>query len=222
MSRIRDLGAKRYGPPLLLILLSMIFIMAAPAGKWAEVIALNLQAFALFASVRAARPHTRVRVAVGVLIGIIIAASWAEALLTVDVAGDFAHLATFLLVLIATPVIALGLVRQVREVGKITTQTMLGVICIYLLMCLAFASAFAAISSISGDPFFTQGASWDKLSNYLYYSLTTITTMGIGDLTPATSIGRSLTAAEGLIGQIYVVTVVAVIVGNLGRTRNDG
>jgi hypothetical protein len=42
----------------------------------------------------------------------------------------------------------------------------------------------------------------------------------MGDLTPATQLGRALTGAEALIGQIYMVTVVAVIVGNLGRSRS--
>ena len=45
----------------------------------------------------------------------------------------------------------------------------------------------------------------------------TITTTGYGDLTPATDLGRSLAIAEALTGQIYLVTVVAAIVGGLSR-----
>lgn len=97
---------------------------------------------------------------------------------------------------------------------------MLGVLCIYLLISLAFAAAFGAIGALGNGPFFTQVVG--TTNNYLYYSLTTITTVGIGNLAPATNLGRSLTAAEALIGQIYVITVVAVIVGNLGRPRNNG
>ena len=51
--------------------------------------------------------------------------------------------------------------------------------------------------------------------------MTTITTLGIGDLTPATDLGRSLTGLLTLIGQIYLVTVVALIVGNLGRRARE-
>jgi uncharacterized MnhB-related membrane protein len=43
--------------------------------------------------------------------------------------------------------------------------------------------------------------------------------MGYGDLSAATDLGRSVAIAEALIGQIYLVTVVAVIVGGLGRGR---
>ena len=218
------MGKERYGLALTLILASMIFIMAAPSGAWAQVMSLSLQAFALFASLRAAQPSFHLRVACGVVIGLVIFASWTQASFGDEVNSDFNHLATLALVLIATPVITFGLVRQVRQRGAITVHTMMGVLCIYLLMCLAFSAAFGAVAEFSNEPFFTQGAEWDTINNYLYYSLTTITTVGMGDLTPATDLGRSLTGAEALIGQIYVITVVAVIVSNLqpSRRRKDG
>jgi len=222
LTKIREMGAERYGFALLLILASMIFIMATHDGKWSNVISLNLQAFALFASTRAAQPRMAIRVTVGVIIGLVLVAAWIQAGFTSSVNDDFVRLSTFSLVVIATPAIAWGLVRQVKARGMITTHTMLGVLCIYLLMSLAFSAAFGAISAVSGDPFFQQGAADGTTNNYLYYSLTTITTVGMGDFTPATNLGRSLTAAEALIGQIYVITVVAVIVGNLGRPRNNG
>lgn len=216
------MGAERYGLALILILASMVFIMATPDGKWANVFSLNLQAFALFASTRAAQPRMALRVTVGVIIGLAIFAAWTQAAFTDSVNDDFVRLSTFSLVVIATPVIGWGLVRQVKERGRITTHTMMGVLCIYLLMCLAFAAAFGAIAALSGDPFFQQGTGDGTTNNYLYYSITTITTVGMGDFSPATNLGRSLTAAEALIGQIYVITVVAVIVGNLGRSRANG
>ena len=43
--------------------------------------------------------------------------------------------------------------------------------------------------------------------------------MGYGDLTVEGGIGRALAVTEGLMGQIYLVTTVAALVGNLGRTR---
>ena len=65
---------------------------------------------------------------------------------------------------------------------------MLGVLCIYPLMSLAFSAAFGAISAVSGDPFFQQGAADGTTNNYLYHSPTTITTVGMGDFTPATNL----------------------------------
>ena len=46
-----------------------------------------------------------------------------------------------------------------------------------------------------------------------------MSTTGYGDLTPATSLGRSLAVFEMLIGQIYLVTIVGLLVGNMGRPR---
>ena len=55
--------------------------------------------------------------------------------------------------------------------------------------------------------------------DFLYFSLITLTTTGYGDLAARTSLGRMLAATEALTGQVYLVTVVAVLVGNIGRVR---
>ena len=54
-------------------------------------------------------------------------------------------------------------------------------------------------------------------SQEIYFSFTTLTTTGYGDLTPALSVGRALSVLEMLIGQIYLVTVIGLLVGNLRR-----
>jgi hypothetical protein len=55
----------------------------------------------------------------------------------------------------------------------------------------------------------------------VYYSFTVLTTTGFGDLTAATPVGQALSVVEMLIGQIYLVTVIGVLVGNFaGRSRN--
>jgi hypothetical protein len=74
------------------------------------------------------------------------------------------------------------------------------------------------VDSLSSTPFFAQHAAANS-HNLLYFSFATITTTGYGDLTAGTDVGRSLAIAEALIGQIYLVTVVAAIVGGLGRQR---
>lgn len=219
MTRLRERGKERYGFALILILAAMIFIMAAPDQPWSRATALGLQGAALFASLRAAQSDFRIRVAVGVVIGLGLAAGINLTIFDANYGPDFVTWATLILVLLATPVIAFGIVRQVKENKQITIHTMLGVLCIYLLLGLAFASSFAVVESVGNGPFFRSGDGGETLSNYLYFSLTTITTAGLGDFAPAEGIGRSLTAAEALIGQIYLVTIVAVIVANLGRKR---
>jgi voltage-gated potassium channel Kch len=66
------------------------------------------------------------------------------------------------------------------------------------------------------DPhFFAQGAASGV--KYLYFSFVVITTLGFGDLTPRTDISRVLVSLEALLGQIFLVTIVAVLVANMGR-----
>jgi Ion channel len=52
-----------------------------------------------------------------------------------------------------------------------------------------------------------------------FENFTTLTTVGYGDLTARTGLGHTLSVSEGLLGQIYLVTVVSLIVTNLGRRR---
>ena len=53
----------------------------------------------------------------------------------------------------------------------------------------------------------------------VYFSFTTLTTTGFGDLTARASLGHTLSNLEMLIGQIYLVTVVSIVVGNLRPRR---
>ena len=136
--------------------------------------------------------------------------------------GEFGSTAgrivSVLLVALAPLAIARGVVRGVRTEGAVTLHTMFGVLCIYLLLGMLFAFAYALVGDAQSEPFFGSGIDPD-ISDYLYFSFATMTTVGYGDLAAATDLGRSVAITEALTGQIYLVTVVAVIVGNLSRRR---
>jgi hypothetical protein len=66
--------------------------------------------------------------------------------------------------------------------------------------------------------FFAQHGPVDAVS-YLYFSFLTLTTVGYGDLTAGNDLGRMLAVLEALLGQLYLVTIVAVLVANIGRER---
>lgn len=93
---------------------------------------------------------------------------------------------------------------------KVTASTLLGSITAYLLIPLMFYYAFVVVDSVQSTPFFGRPAGGPE---YMYFSLTTVTTLGYGDPSPATSIGQLLAATEALVGQLYLVVVVALIVG---------
>jgi hypothetical protein len=206
----------RFGIVLGLILVSLTFQLAAGEGDDARLIAVVLQAATVVAAVIASRAHPWViRLSVGASV-LLVAGAAAAILGTDEFGGNSGRLITLLLIALAPPAIVSGLIKHFREEGGITMQTMFGVLCLYLLIGLLFGTAFAAIEEVSDDPFFegfnTASATTE---DFLYFSFATLTTVGYGDLVAATNLGRSLAITEALIGQIYLVTVVAVIVSNL-------
>lgn len=214
--------AGRYGAALLLLTISVVFSMAVQEEVWQLLVAMALQGLALFAILRASRADHRLLWAVMVIFALIFLAGTGDAFFSDTSGVGFIRVCVLLIVSGTLPVIAFGLVRQVKSDRKITVQTMMGVLCAYLLIMSVFAYSYAVLGQFASTPFFSQGEQFNQLGDYLYFSLITITTVGMGDLTPATQVGRSLTAAEALIGQIYMVTVVAVIVSNLGRSKPPG
>jgi len=100
--------------------------------------------------------------------------------------------------------------KRYRAVSK---QTVWAALCIYLLIGLFFSSLHAAVGNFTPIPFFTS-YSGTSIKDYLFFSFTTMTTLGYGDLTPQGDLPRTLAVVEALIGQIYLVTIVALLIGN--------
>ena len=121
------------------------------------------------------------------------------------------------MVALAPASIVRGVIVDVQEHG-VSLHTMFGVLCIYLLIGMLFAFLYGLVAATASGAFFQQHAA-ESTKNFLYFSFVTITTVGYGDLTAASNLGRSIAIAEALTGQIYLVTVVAAIVGGLGSRR---
>ena len=123
-----------------------------------------------------------------------------------------------LLVALAPPAVVIGVWRNLRSSGTVTLTAVLGVLCLYLLVGLFFAFAYIAIQNLGGAPFFSNGAAATS-SRSVYFSFVTMTTVGYGDFSARTNLGHTLSVTEALIGQIYLVTIVAVFVGRLAPLR---
>jgi Ion channel len=207
-----------FGLLLIVILCSLAFQLAAPDEGWARLVITGFQAgtlvLALWAS-SARRWELRVGIAVAV---IAVAGSTVALLGTGDLSRPIARVTTLVMVALVPPIIAFGLIRSLRQDREITLRTMFGVLCIYLLVGMFFSFMFGLVDDLSSTPFFAQ-TNHPRPADFLYFSFTTITTTGYGDFTAHSSLGRSLAITEALIGQIYLVTVVALIIGNLGPRR---
>jgi hypothetical protein len=134
-----------------------------------------------------------------------------------DIVGDGeARAMNAFVVLFGPPAIAIGVIRSLRASRMVRLDAVMGVLSLYVMLGLLFAFVFGAIDRLGGDPFFANGAP-ATVAKCLYFSFTTLTTVGYGDLAARTDLGHTVCVFEMLIGQIYLVTVVSLIVSNLGR-----
>lgn len=121
------------------------------------------------------------------------------------------------LLVAAGPVLIFDSMRRHREVSM---RTIVGSITVYILFGLFFAYVYRSI--LLFDPgSFTTGEGTLSPASMQYFSFVTLTTVGFGDITPVSNGARTLVGLQALLGQIYLVTVVAVVVGNLGRRRDS-
>lgn len=120
------------------------------------------------------------------------------------------------LVALGPPAVAVGLVRELRNTQEVRLEAVSGVLCLYVLVGMAFGFIYGAIDNLGGDPFFANGET-ASVAHCLYFSLTTLATVGYGDFVARSDLGHTLSVSEALIGQIYLVTVVSLIVSNLRR-----
>lgn len=208
-------GSHRYGVALVAIVLPIAFAMAVREEPWTRFASLLLFSGSLLLVLLIAEARAALRVAVPLVALSVIAGVAAikdPSRLTVALARG-ASAAVFALAPVA---LARGLIRQVRSAGAVTLETVFGAVSIYLLVGALFGTVYSTIERIGGEPFFAGGH--DRgMQDFLYFSFVTLTTTGYGDLTPATPVARTISVSEALLGQIYLVTVIALLVSNLGR-----
>lgn len=217
---LRRLRASRsYGFVLVLVLVTFVFITAAPAADWTRGVLVLLQALTLAVALWTSGLTGRVDAVAALLVVLGVAGAVAQFATDSSAATGVLGLLDVLLVAVTSAVIVLG----VRDQHEVNVQSVLGALCIYLLIGLLFTFAFGAIAAIDSGPFFAQGTDGTPALR-LYYSITSLSTVGYGDYTAASDLGRMLAVSEALLGQVYLVTVVAMVVSRLrpGRTERAG
>ena len=210
---------ERYGLLLVVLVASFGIQGIAPEGTvWRGVVTVLLGAASLIAFRAADMPARRFQIAAALVAAVVGAAIVALVAGDNRLAAAFTGVANALLVGLAPPSIVIGVVRSMRAHGAVTVAALYGALCLYLLLGMFFAFVYGAIDQIGGEPFFAGGIDATPASS-IYFSLTTLTTVGYGDLTAASNLGHTLSVTEALVGQIYLVTVVSVVVANLVPRR---
>jgi hypothetical protein len=206
---------RRYGVLLVTaVLLLGVQGIASPTAAQQVVVSLLAGASVVLAF-RAADLHPAL-LRVAVALGTIVVAFSVVRATAGGVGEGTARLFNAALVALGPPAVAVGVARDLRASGRVRLEAVSGVLALYMLLGMLFAFIYGAIDLLDDAAFFEDGEE-ATVSECLYFSFTTLTTVGYGDFTAASDLGRTLAIFEALLGQIYLVTVVSLIVSNLGR-----
>jgi hypothetical protein len=206
----------RFGSVLVLLSVTFVVMASSPPDAWARVLTVTLQGLTLLAALLASRAGRRLfRVALVVVVLAFLGAIASVVLSSSnDPTGVFFGLNVLL---VATAPVVIG--RALYKRGIVDLHTVLGALCIYILLGMMFAFVYGAIDLLGHEAFFVQ-TSHATMPDFLYFSFVTQTTVGYGDFTPAGDLGRSLAVVEALAGQLYLVTIIAVLVSRMaGRAQ---
>jgi hypothetical protein len=208
---------ERYGLLLGAIIIAFAIQGIAEPGKIEEILVAVLLGATLLLALWVADAKPRVMWGAVLIVAALILISIIEAA-NGNVSGGATRIANALLVALAPPAIILGVLRSLRARQAVTLEAVFGVLCVYILLGMFFASVYGTIDRFGGNPFFAGGQT-ATVARCLYFSFASLTTAGYGDFTARTNLGHTLSVSEALLGQIYLVTVVSLIVANLGRGR---
>lgn len=116
-----------------------------------------------------------------------------------------------------------SIIRLVRQYKTIDSNIIVGALCIYIMFALAWGLLYTLVELIVPESF--EGrllhpedkTDLDRtnsiFTSLIYYSVVTITTLGFGDIYPASHLARSLTSLEVLFGVFYLGTLISTLIG---------
>ena len=212
-------GSYRYGLVLMLAVLStgvQMLLPNTPAAWLAEALLMAATVVtAMFAEDSTRAQWRRVGALVGVSVVGLIAATisgkgGAERSIMFGLSG--------ILAAAGAVIVARGVVGGIRVERRVTLHSVMGALTVYLLAGLIFAYGYSLMGAIAGSPVLSHIGS-DKHAEEVYFSFITMTTVGFGDIAPVAAAARMTSVLEALFGQLYLVTIVAVIVSNVGSQR---
>lgn len=211
-------GTHRYGIVLAIVLAQVLFLVLAPTTTWSRTISLVLQGTVLLAVIMTSRQSEQVRTRATIGAAAIVVAI--AVLASSDVLPKAVTIALGAVIVLAPlPTLCTQLIRMMRTTG-VTVEALAGALAVYLLVGTLFALVVGIMAESGSAPYFTNGTDGDT-STHVYFSFTTLTTTGYGDLTAASRQGHGLAVLEMLFGQIYLVTIIGLLVGNLRSRRAD-
>jgi Ion channel len=205
-------SADSYGLVLLLVVVTYVVSVSMTETQAASIV-LTVQLATVWLTLRTSRARRLVRLVANIVlclaaVGVIVS------LFVHQPGGQLGGIFTIccLLYLIAP----FSIVRHLIVRREIDTETLLGAIAAYLLIGMFFAFAYKAAGEFGSVPFFGP-AGPGSLSQDLFFSFVTMTTVGYGNLVPATNPGQTFSVLEAVTGQLFLVVAVGKIISSLPR-----
>lgn len=201
------LSADSYG--LVLLLIAVTYgLSVSVTSRWSASVVLAIQVLTVWLALQTSDARRGLRVVAASLLAI------SAVVVVVNLLpGQFSDdhglvpLAAGALYLVAP----ISIVRHLGARRVIDLETFLGSVAAYLFIGMSFAFLYATLGVVQSASFF--GAQGDgKLSQDFFFSFTTLTTTGYGNLVPAGNPGQSFAVLEMLLGQLFLITAVAKVV----------
>jgi hypothetical protein len=125
----------------------------------------------------------------------------------------------------ADGLLAYLMIRHIFRPGPVTSYRVVGAVAAYLLMGAMFFNLYMALGAASSTAFRFAQAPKDipeLTEKLIYFSISTLTTVGFGDISPVHPAARSAAVLEALVGQLFPAILIARVVAMQLETRRSG
>ena len=205
-----------YGLVLLLVVVTYVVSVSATEARAASIV-LVVQLATVWLTLRTSRARPVVRRIADVVLclaAVVAVGSFFVHQRGAQLGGIFA--VCCLLYLLAP----FSIVRHLILRRAIDVESLLGAVAAYLLIGMFFAFAYQAAGELGSVPFFG-AAGHGSLSEDLFFSFVTMTTVGYGNLVPAANPGQTMAVVEAVVGQLFLVVAVGKVISGF-RPRSNG
>jgi len=204
-----------YGSVLVLLVITYA-VSVALTDAWTRSLVLLIQITTVWLALHVSRARRPVRYVAAAAFALAVAIAAANLLWGNE--GDLSTALVFFTSALLYFIAPVSILRAIVTQREVTLETLLGAIDAYLLIGMFFAFLYLGTAAVGGDPFFV-GQVDDTLPDSLFFSFTTLTTTGYGNLVPAGNPGQAFAVVEMLIGQLFLITAVAKVINAWRPTR---
>jgi len=223
---IRALSSPDSYATVLLLILVTYALSTTLTASWAASLILAIQIATVWVSLRAARASRPVLVIADVALVVAAMAAAANLIFGDRIDGGSVVLWVSCLLYLAAPV---AIVRHLLQRHVVDAETVLGAIAAYLMAGMFFAFLYHVVGVDQARPPFFGSHGPGTVSQDLFFSFTTLTTTGYGNLVPSGNPGQTFAVLEMVIGQLFLVVAVAKVVsawrpgqGRAGLRKDSG